>query len=72
MDEVNVNPDGTYRHYLRYIAAHVDIQFSLLNIIAGVNADRRWDVLPAIGLGYAHAFAYRGTAHTNSMINSFR
>ena len=71
MDEVNVNPDGTYRHYLRYVAAHVDIQFSLLNIIAGVNADRRWDVLPAIGLGYAHAFAYRGTVHTHSMINNF-
>lgn len=71
MDEVNVNPDGTYRHYLRYVAAHVDVQFSLLNIIAGVNADRRWDVIPAIGLGYAHAFPYRGTVHTNSVVSSF-
>lgn len=71
MDEVNVNADGTYRHYIRYVATHVDVQFSLLNIIAGVNTNRRWDVIPAVGLGYAHAFPYRGTVHTNSMISNF-
>lgn len=71
INEVNVNPDGTYRHYLRYVGAHADVQFSLFNIFLGVDAERRWNIIPAIGLGYTHAFAYRGTAHNNSMMTSF-
>ncbi|MBR5149029.1 MAG: OmpA family protein [Bacteroidaceae bacterium] len=67
INEVNVNPDGSYRHYLRYIGVHADVQFSMFNIFGGVNENRRWDILPAVGFGYAHAFAYRGTSNTNSL-----
>ena len=70
INEVNVNPDGSYRHYLRYVGVHADIQLSLFNIFGGVDNERRWDIVPAIGLGYTHAFAYRGTAHTNSMMTN--
>lgn len=67
INEVNVNPDGSYRHYLRYIGVHADVQFSMFNIFGGVDENRRWDILPAVGFGYAHAFAYRGTSNTNSL-----
>lgn len=67
INEVNVNPDGTYRHYLRYIGVHADVQLSMLNLIAGVDENRRWDILPAVGIGYAHAFSYRGTLNSNSL-----
>ena len=65
IDNVTVRPDGTYRHYLRYVNAHADFMVSLSRLLF------RFDVLPAVGFGYAHAFAYRGTASTNSLTANF-
>lgn len=66
---VTVRPDGTYRHYLRYVNAHADFMVSLSRLL--FRSQGRFDVLPAVGFGYAHAFAYRGTANTNSLTANF-
>ena len=69
IDNVTVSPDGTYRHYLRYVNAHADFMVSLSRLL--FRSQGRFDVLPAVGFGYAHAFAYRGTANTNSLTANF-
>lgn len=69
IDNVTVRPDGTYRHYLRYVNAHVDFMVSLSRLL--FRSQGKFDVLPAVGFGYAHAFAYRGTANTNSLTANF-
>ncbi|WP_455052265.1 OmpA family protein [Leyella stercorea] len=69
IDNVTVRPDGTYRHYLRYVNAHADFMVSLSRLL--FHNQSKFDVLPAIGFGYAHAFAYRGTANTNSLTANF-
>lgn len=69
IDNVTVCPDGTYRHYLRYVNAHADFMVSLSRLL--FHNQSKFDVLPAVGFGYAHAFAYRGTANTNSLTANF-
>lgn len=69
IDNVPVRPDGTYRHYLRYVNAHADFMVSLSRLL--FHNQSKFDVLPAVGFGYAHAFAYRGTASTNSLTANF-
>lgn len=69
INHVTVNPDGTYRHYLRYVNAHADVMFSLAHLL--FHKDGKFDVLPAVGMGYARAFAYRGSASTNSLTANF-
>lgn len=69
IDHVTVNPDGTYRHYLRYINAHADFMVSLSRLL--FSGQGKFDVLSAVGLGYARSFAYRGTAATNSLTANF-
>ena len=70
-DEVSVNADGTYRHYLRYVNAHADFQVSLANLLFGPCRNRRLDVIPAVGIGYMRMFAYRGTPSSNVMTGNF-
>lgn len=69
IDNVTVRPDGTYRHYLRYVNAHADFMVSLSRLL--FSGQGKFDVLPAVGLGYARSFAYRGTAATNSLTANF-
>lgn len=69
IDNVTVRPDGTYRHYLRYVNAHADFMVSLSRLL--FRSQGKFDVLPAVGLGYARTFAYRGTANTNSLTANF-
>lgn len=69
IDNVTVRHDGTYRHYLRYVNAHADFMVSLSRLL--FHNQSKFDVLPAVGFGYAHAFAYRGTASTNSLTANF-
>lgn len=69
--EVTIAPDGSYRHYLYYMNVHADFQISLFNLLRGVNDKCRWDIVPAVGLGYAHFFPYRGTPKNNVLSANF-
>lgn len=69
--EVPIRPDGSYRYYLRYVNAHADFQISLANLFGGYKPERKWDIIPAIGLGYLRTFSYKGTANMNSISTNF-
>ena len=70
-NECVIRPDGSYRHYLRYINAHFDLQASLFNLIGGYKANRVCDLIPAVGIGYAHTFPYKGTPDVNVISTNF-
>lgn len=70
-DIVAVRPDGSYRRYLRYMNLHADFQVSLINLIAGYQPERKWDIIPAVGIGYIHSFPHKGTAKVNSISTNF-
>jgi outer membrane protein OmpA-like peptidoglycan-associated protein len=69
-NEVDVYPDGAYRHYLRYINAHADLTLSLFNIF-NKNNNSRWDIIPAIGIGYFGTFDHKGTPQVNSISTNY-
>ncbi len=70
-NEVTIYPDGSYRHFLRYMNLHADFQFSLLRLIRHGKAECKWDVIPAIGLGYMRLFPYKGTPGNNALTANF-
>lgn len=65
-NHVNVLPDGSYPYHLRYLNMHIDAQFSLANVIWGRDHSRRWDLIPAIGVGYIHTFPFKGSSKNDS------
>lgn len=66
LNRVDVGYDGSFRYYLRYMGLNADIRFSLLNLIAGREREEAlYDLVPYIGIGYAHMFAYRGSTKEN-------
>ena len=65
LGKVDLNEEGAFRYYLRYMGMHADFRFSLLNLIAGKERTAPYDVIPYIGFGYVHAFPYRGTIKQN-------
>lgn len=66
LNEVDVDYDGSFRYYLRYMGVRADFRFSLLNLIAGYERQGKvYDLVPSVGLGYTHMFAYRGTTREN-------
>lgn len=69
--EVTIHPNGSYRHYLRYMNLHADFQVSLLNLIHGENNQSKFDIIPAVGLGYMHLFHYKGTPKNNVLTANF-
>ncbi|MDP4225529.1 MAG: OmpA family protein, partial [Bacteroidota bacterium] len=68
---VSIEPDGSYRHYIRYVNLHADFQLSLLNLLKGYKENRRWDVIPSVGLGYMRVIKYKGIPHANIISTSF-
>lgn len=63
---VDVLPNGNYPYYTRYMNLHADAQISLANLIGGYDPGRKWDVIPALGIGYVHAFPYKGSCKRNT------
>jgi outer membrane protein OmpA-like peptidoglycan-associated protein len=64
-DYVTVRPDGSYRHYLRYLNASLGIKVSLLNVVAGYKEKRTWDLIPAVDVGYVRMISYKGSPAGN-------
>jgi outer membrane protein OmpA-like peptidoglycan-associated protein len=67
---VTVRPDGSYRHYLRYLNAHVDVRLSMFNLCGGAKF-HHWDIIQSLGVGYMRTFAYKGTPATNNVSMHF-
>ena len=68
--EVTVKPDGSYPHYIRYINPHVDIQASVAHLFSE-DGWGRWDVIPAVGIGYFGTFNYKGVPNVNTISTNF-
>lgn len=68
-NEVEIYPDGSYRHYVRYFNWHVDAIFSLKSVLK--MDESKWDVLPAVGLGYMHVFDYKGIPSANLLTTHY-
>jgi outer membrane protein OmpA-like peptidoglycan-associated protein len=69
-NQVTIHPDASYRHYLRYAHTHVDLRTSLFSLWKGIQ-NRQWDVIPSLGIGYLHTFAYKGTPATDNISTHF-
>ena len=69
-NEATILPDGSYRHSLRYINAHIDLTLSMFNLF-NKNNTSRWDIIPAVGIGYFGTFDYKGMPSVNSISTNF-
>ncbi|MDR1342522.1 MAG: OmpA family protein [Prevotellaceae bacterium] len=66
-NQVTIRPDGSYRHYLRYLNVQLAVEFSLFNLLGGYRENRRWDIIPALGAGYLRSLGYKGTPVTDNL-----
>lgn len=70
-NHVVIRPDGSYRHFLRYVHLNFELQASALNLILGYNENRIWDIIPSVGMGYMQVFNYKGIPASSSISNTF-
>lgn len=70
-DYVPVRPDGSYRHYLRYVSTSVGIKVSLLNLVDGYKENRAWDIIPSVDAGYVRMLSYKGSPAGNYISPGF-
>ena len=71
-DFVTVRPDGSYTYPVYYLHAHVDVTVSITNLIhRGMASSDRWDVIPAVGVGYMHVFNNKGVPSEDVMTANF-
>lgn len=71
-DWVRIRPDGSYTYTIYYLQAHVDVILSVRHMFKAILPMAcRWDVVPALGLGYMHVFGYRGVPSTDVMTMHF-
>ena len=69
---VTIRPDGSYTYPVYYLNAHVDVTVSIMNIIhRGMASSDRWDVIPAVGVGYMHVFNNKGVPSEDVMTANF-
>jgi outer membrane protein OmpA-like peptidoglycan-associated protein len=66
-EQVWIRPDGSYRHYLRYLNVQLAVEASLFNGLGGYKENRKWDIIPALGVGYLRSFGYKGTPATDNL-----
>ncbi|SHJ39094.1 hypothetical protein SAMN05444280_11826 [Tangfeifania diversioriginum] len=65
--EVTINPDGTYRHFIRYANLSLNAYLSLVNLFTEFNGTTRFDLIPSVGIGNMHVFQYKGVPANNSL-----
>ncbi len=70
-DHTLIHPDGSYRHYLRFVHVGADFRLNLISLIRGSEELSRWDVIPSVGLGYMHLFPYKGTPANDILTANF-
>ncbi|WP_167615119.1 hypothetical protein [Maribellus sediminis] len=58
-NEVVINPDGSYRHFIQYTNASINLLVSLVSI-GGYKEDAKFDCIPFVGVGDMHVFEYKG------------
>jgi len=69
--EVTINPDGTYRHFIRYTNISLNFYASIVNLLTGCKEHNIFDIIPSVGIGNMHVFAYKGVPKTNTLSANF-
>ena len=54
--EVTINPDGTYRHFIRYVNFSLNLSLSLTDLILGYNDHSVFSLVTSAGIGNMHVF----------------
>ncbi len=70
-DGALIHPDGSYRHFLRYLNVGLDFRLNLVSLLRGSEELSRWDVVPSAGFGYMHVFSYKGIPNNNMLSANF-
>ena len=65
--EVTINPDGTYRHYMRYTNLSLNVFISLTNLIFGYHEHAVFNLVTSAGIGDMMVFSYKGIPSKNSL-----
>ncbi len=65
--EVTINPDGTYRHFIRYINLSLNLSLSLTDLIMGYDDHSVFSLVTSAGIGNMHVFGYKGIPRKNSL-----
>ena len=64
------NTTNASSYSLRYVNAHIDVQASMFNVFCGYKPERKFDIIPAIGIGYFRTLEYKGSPATNNISNN--
>ncbi|NLO00853.1 MAG: hypothetical protein GX126_00855 [Bacteroidales bacterium] len=65
--EVTINPDGTYRHFIRYLNFSFNVYLSLTNLIFGYNEKSVFNLITSAGIGDMYVFNYKGIPSKSSL-----
>lgn len=65
--EVTINPDGTYRHFIRYTNLSFQVFLSLSNLILGYHEHAVFNLVTSVGIGDMMVFSYKGIPSKNSL-----
>lgn len=65
--EVTINPDGTYRHFIRYINLSLNLYLSLTDLILGYSDQSVFNLVTTAGIGNMGVFHYKGIPRENSL-----
>ena len=65
--EVTINPDGTYRHFIKYTNLSFNLWLNLTNMILGYAEGAVFDLVASAGVGDMYVFNYKGIPSKNSL-----
>ena len=71
-EHVTIRPDGSYTYPVYFLNIHADVMLSVMSLVnRGMGAQDRWDVIPAVGVGYMHVFSKDGVPASDVLTASF-
>jgi len=65
--EVTINPDGSYRHFIRYTNFSFNLYLNLTNMILGYDEGVVFNLVASAGVGDMYVFNYKGIPSKNSL-----
>ena len=65
--EVTINPDGTYRHFIRYADLSLNGYINLTNLLLGYYEGAILDMVVSGGIGNMHVFKFKGIPSKSSL-----
>ncbi len=70
-DYVTIRPDGSYRHFVKYTNASVNLFASMANLFSRKKKEHQFDLIPSAGVGLMHVFEYKGIPENDFLSYNF-